>query len=191
MIITFSGKSCSGKSSLATYLCSLNEQAVHLSIDEVGHSVSDDEIVRQTISKALNIPLSELTRKKLGDAVFNNQRKMKVLTDITWQKMEKKIDDFIETNSGKIIILDWILIPKTKYFKIADVNILIKSDLETRVNRASVRDSITKAKFLERESSSIEYFEDRFDYVVVNDYLDKSRREMERIYEESIVSRKF
>lgn len=191
MIITFSGKSCSGKSSLASYLCTFNERFVHLSIDEIGHDVTAEEDVRKAISMAFDIPLEQLTRKTLGAAVFNSQEKMQILTDITWQRMERKIDDFIEANSDKIIILDWILIPKTKYFEKADLNILVQCSPEIRVNRAVGRDGITKEKFFERERAAIEYSEETFDYVINNDSLTNSRMEIRRIYDESIVSGKF
>ncbi len=187
MIITFTGKSCSGKSSLAKYLNLLDNMSTYISIDEIGHKVMTFEEIRKEVSKRLNIPLEELNRKNLADVVFNDPEKMEILTNITWGKMQEIIDDIIFQNSGKNIILDWALIPKSKYFEMADYNVLVNVPFEERLRRALERDNISKERFMERESASLDYNPSQFNIVIENTDFAKAKEEVLRFYEESIV----
>ena len=42
---------------------------------------------------------------------------MDKLTNATWPFMENLIDKVIRENSDKIVVLDWQLLPKTKYIQ--------------------------------------------------------------------------
>ena len=91
---------------------------------------------------------------------------MDILTKITWSYMEKKIDDFINKNKNKIIILDWILLTKTKYLDMCKVKILLNIPYEVRKNRVIRRDGISEFAFQLRDSNSPEYNPEDFDYVI-------------------------
>ena len=39
---------------------------------------------------------------------------MNKLTDITWKYMQIEIDNFLNINKDKIIIIDWLLLPNSK-----------------------------------------------------------------------------
>ena len=191
MLITITGASGSGKSSISEYLSSLNNNIVHLNIDTIGHKVLEMPKIIKMISKEfhLNIENDKIDRKELGSLVFNNHENMKKLSDITWNAMEGLIDEFIKENNGKIIILDWILIPKTKYFDISDLNILINADFKSRMNRATLRDGIDENAFILRDKATLDYSKNNFDYIIFNDDFNKSRKEVRKIYDESIISR--
>ena len=183
MLITFSGKSCSGKSNLAKFLASTNNLA-YLSIDEIGHKVVNEEQIKNKICEAFNIPIEYFTRKKLSEIVFNNKEKMDILTDITWARMQEHIDEFISKNEN--VILDWILMPKSKYFEMADINFLIDVPFEERLKRAIERDGISEEKFLERESASFDYSSTSFDYIVSNKDFEIAKSEILKDYEEKM-----
>lgn len=191
MLITITGASGSGKSSISKFLCSLDNNIVHLNIDEVGHEVLDMPEIKKIVSNIFNLKIenNKINRKELGDLVFNNHQKMKQLSDIAWNTMESIIDHFISENENKVIILDWILMPKTKYFKDSKINILITSDFNTRMKRAIKRDKIDENTFIEREQATINFTKNDFDYIIVNNDMKKTRKEVKRIYDESIISR--
>ena len=191
MLITITGASGSGKSSISEYLCSLGKNIVHLNIDTVGHEVLDMPEIKKIISEKFNLKIEndKINRKELGDLIFNNHQNMKQLSDITWASMESLIDNFISENKNKIIILDWILIPKTKYFNISDISILIKSDFNTRMKRATRRDEIDKNAFREREKATLDFTRNDFDYIIENYDIEQTRKEVKKIYDESIISR--
>ncbi len=193
MLITITGKSGSGKSFISNYLTTLNQNIIHLNIDLVGHEALEHEEIKRKIMQQFNLSLNnnKIDRKVLGEIVFNNQDKMQELSNLTWQYMEQKIDEFININKNKIIILDWILIPKTKYFDSSNIKILVKADLEERIKRAIHRDSITTSKFEERERATLEFDEDKFDYVINNEEEEKTKVMVKKIYDKSIISGEF
>lgn len=191
MLITITGSSGSGKSSISEYLCSLDKNIVHLNIDTVGHEVLDMPEIKKIISKRFHLKIEndKINRKELGDLIFNNHQNMKQISDITWKVMEKLIDNFIIENQNKIVILDWILIPKTKYFKISDISILIKSDFNTRMKRATRRDGINENAFRKREQATLDFTRNDFDYIIENYDIKQTRKEVKKIYDEGIISR--
>lgn len=191
MVITITGPSGSGKSYISEYLCSLDKNIVHLNMDTVGHKVLEIPTIRELISKKFGLQLNgeNINRKELGDLVFNNHKKMKLLSDITWNEMEHQIDNFIMENKDKVIILDWILIPKTKYFNISDLNILVQSDFRSRMNRAKLRDLIDEDKFKQREQATLDFTRNSFDYLIQNDDILQTRKRVKEIYDKSIISR--
>ena len=185
MLIGISGKSGSGKTTLSNNLKELlPREVVHLDIDKVGHNVLLLDKVKEELIKAFgsNIVNNEnIDRKKLGEIVFNNREEMQKLTDITWNFMQKDIDSFIESNKDKIIILDWLLLPITKYFKMCDLTILLDIPYEIRKKRAMARDNIIEEEFDLRESSSIDLNPKDFDYVLKNNNKNEIRKLVKKI----------
>lgn len=192
MIISIVGKSGSGKSFITELLCSYSSKIVKLNIDKVRHYCLTLDEVKEELIKSFSkdiITDYSIDRKKLGDLVFNNQEKMQKLTDITWYHMEEEIDKFIRNNNNKIIILDWLLLPKTKYFNENDIKILVDAPFDIRMKRAMKRDSITKEAFEIRDNASMEFNKSDFDYVLENIDINKTKRKVRDIYGKSIISR--
>lgn len=170
MLIGICGKSGCGKSTLANQIIELtNNNAVHLDIDKIGHRVLLlPEIKEELISSFGESVITEniVDRKKLGEIVFDSRNEMKKLSDITWKYMQMKIDNFININKDKIIILDWLLLSISKYFDMCDIKILLDVPYEIRKQRAMKRDNITEEQFDLREKASIEFDKGNFDYVI-------------------------
>ena len=170
MIIGICGKSGSGKTSLANQITRLtNNATIHLEIDKVGHRVLLLPEIKKELIKSFGksiIKENMIDRKKLGEIVFASREEMSKLSDITWKYMQIEIDIFLNTHKDKIIILDWLLLPITKYFAMCDIKILLDIPYEIRKQRAMKRDNITKEAFVLREKASIEFDENVFDYVI-------------------------
>lgn len=183
MIIGITGKSGSGKSSIAKRITEERENTVHLNIDTIGHEVLTHPIIIELLQKEFNeeiITNGKIDRKKLGDIVFNSRKSMQRLTDITWEEMQKLIDQFIEENQDKDIILDWLLLPKTDYFKRCGITILVDVPYEIRLERAMKRDNITAEKFRERENNSADFDPSLFSAVFINEDFDKTYEEVRK-----------
>lgn len=179
MIIGICGKSGSGKSSLANLIKEKYPNTIHIDIDKIGHEAYlDKEIVREMV---LTFGLDVITeqridRKKLAKLVFNNPENMQKLTDITWPYMKEQITKIIEDNPDKIIILDWLLLPKTNFFNMCNLKVLLDINREERLKRCLERDQITKEEFLMRDNSSITYNKENFDLVITTD------KEIEKVF---------
>lgn len=169
MIIGICGKSGCGKSTLARMIMEHHSDAIHLDIDKVGHYVLTlPEVKNELVSTFGESVINEevVDRKKLGEIVFNSRHQMDKLTDITWRYMQIEIDKFLEVNKYKKIVLDWLLLTKTKYFNMCDFKILLDVPYEIRKERAKLRDNITDEAFDLREKASINFDKDKFDYVI-------------------------
>lgn len=173
MIIGISGKSGSGKSTLARKIINKsNNKAIHLDIDKIGHSVLLLPEVKEELIKSFGesiIQKNNIDRKKLGEIVFASRKEMNKLSDITWKYMQIEIDNFLNIHKNKIIILDWLLLPITKYFAMCNIKILLDIPYDVRKQRAMKRDNITKEAFDLREKASINFDESAFDYVIKDD----------------------
>lgn len=192
MLISIVGKSGSGKSTITNKLVELNSKIKYLDIDKIGHYVNNLPEVQEQLIAVFGkniIEKGQVNRKILGSLVFNNKEAMQTLTDITWPVMEQIIDAYIKENQDKIIILDWLLLSKTKYLEASDLKILVTAPLEIRMERVIKRDNISKEKFLEREQAAIDFDEQDFDQVIEN--TGNIEREVEKIYEKNIISSKF
>ena len=168
MIISICGKSGSGKSTLAEQIIKEFNNAVHLDIDTIGHSVLYIPSVKKELINTFGdvVTNNEIDRKKLGPIVFNSPTEMDKLTDITWKWMQKDINSFIDDNKNKIIVIDWSLLYKTDYFEKCDIKILLDIPFSLRMKRALKRDKITEEEFRLREQASLDYDSKRFDYVL-------------------------
>lgn len=179
MIIGICGKSGSGKSTLAKKIVNTHKGATNLDIDKIGHQVLMIEEVKEELvdhfgKKLLND--REIDRKKLSEIVFSSQLEMNKLSEITWKYMEQEIDVFIKKHIDNIIILDWLLLPITKYFSMCDIKILMDIPYEIRKKRAIERDNITENDFILREEASIVFNSHDFDLVIKDNNEDKIRK---------------
>ena len=174
MIISICGKSGSGKSTLAKRIIEERKNVIHIDIDKIAHQVLTIPKVKQQLQEQFKDVLTdnEVDRKKLGPIVFSSKENMDILTQITWPHMEQEIDRIISENKDKIIILDYLLLPKTKYFDQSDLKILLDIPKEIRKERILKRDNISEDKFDLRDSSSVEYDKDEFDFIISSDNYD-------------------
>ena len=185
MIIGISGKSGSGKSTLSRKLNEIYDNSIVINVDEVGHEVLTLPEVMESIRDTFGEEITNdgyVDRKALGDIVFKCRHEMDKLTEITWKGMQIIIDKILEDNKDKIIIMDWLLLPHTKYFNMCDMKILVDVPFEVRMERAIKRDGITEEKFRLRDSASIELNREDFD-IVVEDVVNEDIRKLVHNYE--------
>lgn len=173
MIIGICGNSGSGKSTLANKLLkTYGDKAIHCEIDKIGHKALTIETVKRELVNCFGSQIlkeGNIDRKELGKTVFASEDEMAQLTKITWGFMEKEIDEIIKNNNDKLIILDWLLLPKSKYFNMCSLKILLDVPYETRKKRAILRDNITEDAFDLREKARYKYNPNDFNFIINND----------------------
>lgn len=192
MLISLVGLSASGKSYISTLLKNYNKRIEHLDIDKIGHQALLDPKIKKSLVTNFGTSILEdnnIVRSRLSAIVFNSKEAMDVLTELTWQYMEHVIDEFISTHKNSIILLDWLLLPKTKYFAQSDLRVLITAPLEMRMQRAIARDGITEEKFLSREANAPTIDESQFEYVINNVDFEYTKKKVDEIYDKSIIHR--
>ncbi len=181
-IIGITGKQGSGKSTFALLLSQkLNCQ--HIDIDKISHkSLSQTEIINELCNEFGTEILdnnNSINRKKLGNIVFTQKDKMKILEDLTYSYMQKCLDTILSQDNN-FIILEYNLLPRTKYWNKCNFKILVSSDDMQRKNKVIERDNISEEYFNKRDLSSIDYSHINFDYIFENDY---NKQNMNKVVE--------
>ena len=179
-IIGITGKSGCGKSTFASLLSQkLNCQ--HIDIDKIGHqAILQPEIIRSLCNEFGTQILNEngfIDRKKMGAIVFAQKDKMKILEDLTYGYMQKCLDEILSQNDD-LIVLEYILLPRTKYWDMCNSKVLVKSDDTKRKAKVIERDNISPEYFDKRDSASLDYSSFSFDYIFENDYNMESMNKM-------------
>ena len=170
-LIIITGKSGSGKTFVAKKLA-LELNATHINLDEISHQTL-------TLKKIKDFVLSEfgqdvfdefgnIDRKKLGAKAFVNNESLQKLNDKSEKEMEKIIDEKIGSCKDNFLILDYLLLPKMKYFKTADIKILVTSTSQNRKNRIVKRDNISEEYFNIREQNTIDFNENDYNIIIEN-----------------------
>jgi dephospho-CoA kinase len=167
MIIGITGKSGSGKTTLAI-LTTIGRagRIKHVNVDEIAHDAMKLEHVKIEIENKFGASAAQ-DGKKLGDLVFANRDKYEQLSDLVWGEMEKMIDRELDADCD-VYVIEWILLPMTKYFDSCDVKILVKRDGAQRIEAVLKRDGLSFEYLAKREMHSIEYDESAFDFVIKN-----------------------
>lgn len=192
MLIGLLGKSGSGKSLISKLLKELDDRVQIIDIDKIGHESHSDLRVRAKLKEYFGDDIFDtdgsVNRKLLGKIVFSDKSKMQLLYDATYSYMVERIDSMIM--DSQITVLDYALLPLTKYFELCDVKILVEASNSVRSERVVVRDNISKEKYDARDANSVNYTDYVFDYTIQNNSdVQHLRKVVGEIYEKSIVSR--
>lgn len=170
MIIGITGKSGSGKSTYAKKLAKENGFYV-INFDEMAHRVMNLTKVENKLVDIFGeevVNESKYDRTYLGDLIFTNRHLYEELSNVVWEAMQVEIDYDLLINPN--VILDWILLPHSHYWKLCDKKILVTADDEQRKKKVLYRDNISKEYLEKRESMSISYDGFEFDEIIKNEY---------------------
>ena len=140
-IVCVTGKSGVGKSMFSKMLAA-RLNFFYIDIDKIGHKIYEDKKVVEKVEK------------------FNN---------FTKRCMQFFINK--EISLHKNVVLDWILLPKTIYWKRTDYRILIRpQNDEERFRHVQNRDGLSEEYLKLRDCAGIDYEDSDFDFVITNDY---------------------
>ena len=178
MLVGIVGKSGAGKSTLVRKMKELNQNIVHIDIDKIGQDILKNEEVVNNIVRIVGnsevINNGVLDRKKVGDIIFNDKEKYEAYFDYTEDIENEIIDNIIKENKDKIVVLDWAVLFKTKYYNLLDYKIFVNTSDSVRKNRVIKRDNISEEYFDLREMMYNNYDISNMDFVIDgNNYSDE------------------
>ena len=188
MRIFVTGRSGCGKSTFAKLLAK-RLRYDYVDLDKVSHTIYEDENITNGVVEIFGKDILEkgiIDRKKLGAKLFSESDKSKVelFNKITAEKIKELALAYMDRD----VVVDWILLPKTEFYHMADIKILVKAvDDNLRFKKIMARDNIDIEYLRSRESAGIEYDEATFDYVINNDYIDSNlEAKVEEIYSDIV-----
>jgi len=198
LIVGLTGGIVGGKSTVASMFRDLGAKIIDADI--LGHSVilpykpAWKKIVKLFGEDILGNDLT-IDREKLGKIVFADQALLKKLNKITHPEIIKLIKKEINLarnkthNQEKILVIDAALIYEAKIDKIMDKIIVVYIDEDEQIKRLIKRNNLSKDEALQRVKSQIPMKEKikMADYVIDNnDTLDKTKKQVETIWQELI-----
>lgn len=170
MIIGITGKSGVGKTTYADKIAKENGfRVVH--IDKISHGIMNLAAIKAKLVDIFGdevIKDGTVDRKYLGDLIFTNRHMCKEMSDLIWDMMKHRIDNILSTHEN--VVLDWILLPHSHYWKMCDKKILITANEAQRKEMVMKRDNISKEYLEKRDSASISYNDFVFDEIINNEY---------------------
>lgn len=170
MLIGVVGKSGSGKSTLVKRMQEFNKDIVHVDIDKIGQDILRNSEVINNIVRIVGsnevIENGALNRRKVGNIIFNDKEKYENYFKYTEDIEYEIIDDIISKNKDKIVVLDWAVLFKTKYYNLLDYKIFVNTEDKVRKNRVIKRDNISEEYFNLREMMYNNYDISNMDFII-------------------------
>ena len=184
MIIGLTGGSGSGKSTAAAIL---REKGIPVvDCDRIGHAILEPGgAAEKEVIDAFGTGIvthGAISRKKLGEIVFRDEEKRRILNRIT----HKYIKDIVaeETSGLKLAAIDGALLIESGINALCDRMIVITAPEELRQKRIMARDGISLSAAKDRLSSQSDekILTNAADAVIMNDgSKEELRAELERI----------
>ena len=156
MIVGITGSIACGKSIVLNYL-KLKGYKV-LSLDDICHDLLDEKSVNEEVKNALGIKhLGNVSRKEIGDIVFNDENKLKLLNDILHPLAIKKME--LEIKIARAVkghlFIEVPLLYETKMNKYFDKVWFIYANQETQIKRLMERNNMTLDEAMNRINKQI------------------------------------
>jgi len=116
------------------------------------YTTKDPDLIKaiKKIDKNKNtLGKKRINRKKLGDIVFNNKTKLKILEKVIFKKLKKRREFFLKKNKKlkkDIVVLDTPLLFENNLNKNCNYVVFAKAPLKLRRQRVLKRKGMTKKK---------------------------------------------
>jgi len=157
MLIGLTGKYCTGKNHVASILEKKGLSV--LDVDKLGYQVLETEksAIFAQFGSDLQKPDGSLDRRLLGQRVFGNPKKLRLLEAIVHPPVNRMTVEWTEKNKDKTCVINAALLHKSVFFGKLDRIILVTAPFLTRLLRAKRRDRLLWPEVLKRFSSQKDF----------------------------------
>jgi dephospho-CoA kinase len=163
-IIGLTGGTGSGKSTLSKIF--MEYGAYIIDADIIARKVVEkgtDCLKELTNNYGKEILLNDgsLNRKKLGSIVFSDEKKLKLLNNITHKYITKEINFIIESikskNKNELIVIDAAVLIEAGLNEMCDFVIVVYADENLRLERVKERDGLSHIEATGRMNSQMSF----------------------------------
>ena len=168
-LIGLTGNIASGKSSVGKLLKENGLPVIEA--DRIGWEILErKEIIQEILDVFGNILKDgKVDRKKLGNIVFSNKRKLKIFNAIVQSPLLQKLKREIDKRSGKIIVVNAALIFEWEIEHWFDKIILVTAEKKKRIDRL-LKNNLTRKEAIQRINSQMDEKEKikKSDFIIEN-----------------------
>lgn len=175
LVLGLTGNIGCGKSSLSDIF---KQHGMHIiDADIISRQILEDNRLLEEIYKVFGNSIKNsdgsLNRKALGNIVFNDDKELTKLNNLTHPKIKQQILDKIEElnqKSEKIAIVDAALLIEGGYIEILHKLLVVTCSKDIQIERLQERDNCTKKEALSRINSQMDQEEKAKygDYIIDN-----------------------
>jgi dephospho-CoA kinase len=157
MLIGLTGKYCAGKNHVASIL--EKKGLPVLDVDKLGYQVLETEktAIFAQFGCDLQKPDGSLDRRLLGQRVFGDSEKLRLLEAIVHPPVNRMTAEWAEKNKDKTCVINAALLHRSVFFGKLDRIILVTAPFLTRLLRAKRRDKLLWPEILKRFSSQKDF----------------------------------
>lgn len=157
IVVGLTGNIGCGKSTVSNILKKLEVSIIDADI--VSREILLDtkvlNLIFDTFGNSIKNTDNTLNRKKLGDIVFNDEKELIKLNNITHPKIKENILNQIKNIKNDIVVIDAALLIEANYLDIVDKIILVVCDESLQIKRILERDFFTKEEVIKRINSQM------------------------------------
>jgi dephospho-CoA kinase len=169
IVIGLTGGIASGKSTISNMLRELG--AAVIDVDLVGRDVVSQggnayNRIIESFGSDILMTDGEINRKKLGNIVFSNEEKLKLLNEITHPAIIENVNSAIEnykSQNKRAVVIDAAILIEMGLNKYVDCVWLVSVDRETQLRRVMERDKLSSTDAWNRINAQMSN-EDRLKY---------------------------
>ena len=174
-VIGVTGGIATGKTTVSNIIRDLGYLVIDS--DKISHQILQDKRLKDGYKKIVSEFGTEIlesdgsiSRKKLGDMVFNDNVSRKKLEDILHPLIKKRIIELIDKSNDELIFVEVPLLFETDFYKLVDKTLLVYVDLDNQIWRLMKRNNIDFPTALKRIYMQMPIQEklDLADYVIDN-----------------------
>lgn len=169
ILIGLTGNIASGKSSVGKLLKENGLPVIEA--DRIGWEILERKEIMQEILDVFGdiVKDGKIDRKKLGNIVFSNKRKLKIFNALVHPPLLQKLKREIDKRSGKVIVVNAALIFEWEIEHWFDKIILVTSEKKKRIDRL-LKNNLTRKEAIQRINSQMDEKEKikKSDFIIEN-----------------------
>jgi len=188
MIVGLTGGIGSGKTTVAKLFSNYANVAIYIADVEAKKLINSSSSIKQQITKLFGANAYKnniLDRKYIGQLVFNSKEKLQALNKIVHPAVKEHFANFVQSNQNKDYILyESAILFESNSIEKLDFIISVYVDLEERIQRVMVRDSLEKKEVLVRINN--QWKEDKIlllsNYLIINSSIENTKDQVRKIH---------